>query len=417
MIPVRLMHHRCCARAVLLLGLLCAVPVTSRVRRDGEEPVEADPCLLFGDVDPTACDGRAPPQVVDDRAAVDGPYEWGGTGRYPRPQECVDLEHLFPPSAEANDGGSSARPSRAADSRRWAAATRVRDIVLPDGRLTNDWLPPSPDDDAYATPNGRCDIDRVAAADMTPERFATEFAEKRPVIIVNATDNRRFRSLTRRAALLYCHGDVEVSARKTEYPSRETEANSYYVSMGEYITKLTRRREFHETNSGGGWYMFTPSDLAMTQFRELFSTFRPPLRYLEAAYPGTQGAYAYSFGVGGPLTGVPWHDHSAVFAETVHGKKRWWLRSKKLPAPSFPLDKTSLAYAVELPSLAPGARDGVLDCTTGPGETLYVPGLWHHSTLNLGETVILSTFVLHTPEEPTGSSNTRIRNEGSFRDG
>ena len=34
---------------------------------------------------------------------------------------------------------------------------------------------------------------------------------------------------------------------------------------------------------------------------------------------------AYSFGVGGPLSGVPLHVHGPGFSETLIGRKRWWL--------------------------------------------------------------------------------------------
>lgn len=33
------------------------------------------------------------------------------------------------------------------------------------------------------------------------------------------------------------------------------------------------------------------------------------------------------------------------------------------------------------------------ECVVNPGETLYIPDWWWHATLNIGETVFISTFV------------------------
>ena len=35
----------------------------------------------------------------------------------------------------------------------------------------------------------------------------------------------------------------------------------------------------------------------------------------------------------------------------------------------------------------------IMECTLAAGEVLYIPAQWWHSTLNIGETVFLSTFL------------------------
>jgi len=44
---------------------------------------------------------------------------------------------------------------------------------------------------------------------------------------------------------------------------------------------------------------------------------------------------------------------------------------------------------------AAGAGGGVdlYDCTLGPGEVLYIGHTWWHSTLNIGQTIFISTFL------------------------
>jgi len=38
-------------------------------------------------------------------------------------------------------------------------------------------------------------------------------------------------------------------------------------------------------------------------------------------------------------------------------------------------------------------NDAVIECTCGPGEILYIPTDWWHSTLNIGCAVFISTFI------------------------
>ena len=45
-------------------------------------------------------------------------------------------------------------------------------------------------------------------------------------------------------------------------------------------------------------------------------------------------------------------------------------------------------------------RTALMDCTLTPGEVLFVPDQWWHSTLNIGQTVFISTFLdtAHVPQ-------------------
>jgi hypothetical protein len=67
--------------------------------------------------------------------------------------------------------------------------------------------------------------------------------------------------------------------------------------------------------------------------------------------------------------------------------------------PEFSPDNTSLKWVTEvLPSLggaggAPYGSATVHDCTLGPGEILWLGHDWWHATLNIGDTVFVSTFI------------------------
>jgi len=98
-----------------------------------------------------------------------------------------------------------------------------------------------------------------------------------------------------------------------------------------------------------------------------------------------------SWGLAGDGTGVPFHTHGAVFAEVMYGRKIWFLYppSKR---PTFLPDDTSLHWLThEYPLLTEDSKP--LQCIINPGQVLYIPAEWLHSTLNVGQSVFISAFV------------------------
>jgi hypothetical protein len=93
---------------------------------------------------------------------------------------------------------------------------------------------------------------------------------------------------------------------------------------------------------------------------------------------------------------VPFHVHGQVFAEVLHGRKHWFLLPPNA-RPEFDPDEPPLKWAlrrlrerVKMPSIV---EKELLECTLMEGEILYLPSMWWHSTLNLGQTVFISAFV------------------------
>jgi len=98
-----------------------------------------------------------------------------------------------------------------------------------------------------------------------------------------------------------------------------------------------------------------------------------------------------SFGIAGDATGVPFHFHGAVFAEVIYGRKHWFLYQPDYK-PSFEPDTTSLLwYKNVYPFLK--EWDKPLECSVLPYQIIYIPSNWYHSTLNIGQTVFISTFI------------------------
>ena len=57
----------------------------------------------------------------------------------------------------------------------------------------------------------------------------------------------------------------------------------------------------------------------MEEWESFFENYKIPPFTLPLHYP------ALSFGLAGPGTGVPFHFHGPGFAETIYGRKRWFL--------------------------------------------------------------------------------------------
>ncbi|XP_019362942.1 PREDICTED: jmjC domain-containing protein 8 [Gavialis gangeticus] len=126
-------------------------------------------------------------------------------------------------------------------------------------------------------------------------------------------------------------------------------------------------------------------DNNFTEWGSLFQKYVPPPFRL----PGTTSAY--SFGIAGSGSGVPFHWHGPGFSEVIFGRKRWFLYPPE-HTPEFHPNRTTLSWLLDTyPRLPPEARP--LECTIRPGEVLYFPARWWHATLNLDTSVFISTFL------------------------
>lgn len=180
-----------------------------------------------------------------------------------------------------------------------------------------------------------------------------------------------------RANLMAAMGNVTVTLSSSNTNSYDKQ----YVKLRQYLDYVRReslqspveRRAANET-----FYLFGDTTADWTQ---LFSLFRPQTDNFE---------FALSFGVGGDRSGVQYHLHGPVFAETVAGFKRWALTAPTRDGEAPPaFDPNMHAYDFFQQQLYP---PNTFDCTLGPGEVLFIPDLWWHATLNIGETVFVSMF-------------------------
>ncbi|KAL5018938.1 hypothetical protein ScPMuIL_004660 [Solemya velum] len=225
---------------------------------------------------------------------------------------------------------------------------------------------------------GPCDIDIRDASDLSQKEFLERYAYSEPVVIRGATDNKYFQDLCRKDAMLKKHGSKRI---------RLSSANTYSyaksdVTLQKYVDEIMKPQTLEKLGNET-FYWF--GDNNYTEWDEVLSAYKPPPYKL----PGLVGAY--SFGMAGAGTGVPFHFHGPGFGEVVFGRKRWFMYPPE-QTPVFHPDQTTLQWLhEEFPLL--DKSDLPLQCTIHKGELIYFPDRWWHGTLNIDTSVFISTFL------------------------
>ena len=156
----------------------------------------------------------------------------------------------------------------------------------------------------------QCTIERIQETDMTPQRFAEEFWRKKPVILLRENGiNRVAQRQTQKQALLKKFGNNLIPLAKLEsYAFRDEQSGT----LKDYIDAISRQ------------------DIPSNTSRFAFSTdqFRVGDHYV---VPGVVSDIpnlmdpAFQVAIAGSGTGLAFHWHADVFAETLHGARRWSL--------------------------------------------------------------------------------------------
>ena len=233
--------------------------------------------------------------------------------------------------------------------------------------------------------SGECTIP-VEFEPITQDEFMKKYAYKSPVVFkrneFQEKRNKIFKIKSQIDNLLTEYADKHVTLSTANTYSYK----KYTMRLADYIREQVLGKSISSflRNSGNETLYFFGNN-NYTEWNSLFELYEKPIYNLPNHLP------IYSFGVAAAGTGVPFHFHGPGFAETMHGRKRWFLYAPQYK-PNFDPDESTLKWLVEdYPKMK---NDGLmLECILEPFDIIYFPDRWWHATLNLDIAVFISTFI------------------------
>ena len=235
----------------------------------------------------------------------------------------------------------------------------------------------------------KCDIERRHIDSFSREEFLEEYNGVKPVIIEgwNANWKSQFSTMCTKEMLLTNYGNRSIilsTANKNSYEKQTASLVSYLsdIMLPPPVVRLGNTT----------WYHFGNND--HESWTDLFDCYLNPEQFMS-----DPSFFSYSFGMGASGSGVPFHTHGPVFNEVIFGRKRWWLKPPGVEPLMHPDESamqwlfTHYSHNDYCPASEPIGDCGVQECVIEAGEIIYIPGMWHHSTLNIGDTVFMAIFV------------------------
>ena len=213
-----------------------------------------------------------------------------------------------------------------------------------------------------------CNIDILSLEDFSstfPQGFPMIY--DKPFILRDSERNRLFQELTERqnVASLFAGDTVKLPfADLYSFATNE-------VNVEDYIN-LPETTSWDE--AGKSLYMLTSLDD--------FSNYTPP--------PGLAEISDTRIGIGALGSGVQWHSHGPGFCETMQGRKHWLLTEPD-NKPAYDMKRPSRHWLEYF--YATYQEKHIWECTVEPGDAIYFPNMWWHTTVNLDAyTAFVSIF-------------------------
>ena len=219
----------------------------------------------------------------------------------------------------------------------------------------------------------------------------------KPIIITHPHHSRQslFRSLVSLDNITNTMHDIDITLSSSNSYSerRRTVPLSTYISefTSTTATATATATAKAKATANSSWYFFG-------------ETFSPPWTALLSSYNlppcvscSDSSSVALSFGLGGLLSGVSWHNHGPGFSESIVGAKHWLVYDyDAYPAgvPGFDPNLRTIDWIDRvLKSRINTADKSFFQCTVNEGELIYFPHNWWHATLNLDNyTSFVSSF-------------------------
>ena len=274
---------------------------------------------------------------------------------------------------------------------------------------------------------------------LGPQRFLREFAGKKPVLILGAAKEW--------GEKLPGGGEfggfpLDPSAFMERYGDAHATVNTYghKVSSAESMgdREMPLREAFAEIVASGSTKLVidiasgsATGGLSADATQRLSEDFRPP-EWLWNMYSGEKGrqrfkeckaedkackgtkstllSTVYSMGSSDARGGVPWHIHGQAYLTLLWGAKQWGLAPPGMMTAAVRGD-WMVPPGRWHQDVWPGIEDAEAKAMTAPcvqiaGETLYIPGMWSHTTRN-----VLPVFAMGEQVPSLDMTNVRTKLE------
>lgn len=244
---------------------------------------------------------------------------------------------------------------------------------------------------SLAVHKDRCNIPFVDEEELTLQEFVDRYWRKQPFILQRSTHvNRPAQEWTTKQALWQrvVSGDDAASI-----PLASTQAYAFRgekrSTLVDYLSELDRK----DSNNSNSSFAFG------RDFLDVGRHYVPPtiLSSPDAAQKLFGGIrlddkWHYQVAIAAHGAGLPFHWHADVFAEVLHGQRRWFLYPPE-HSPVFNPRATSATWLEQVYSNATfqTRNEFLMECTLFPNQAIYVPNDWFHSTVSLGQAVSITT--------------------------
>ena len=239
----------------------------------------------------------------------------------------------------------------------------------------------------------RCTIERMNESDMTYTKFVNEYWRQKPIILVRVPHvNTGVQNYTTRQNMIQQFATQSIPIAGIEaYAFREEQTKKFSEYLDQISNPVASQKgatskaknvdfNFGIDKYGIGDRYVVPDVINYTIQGDISSVI--------------EHSWHFQVAIAGYGVGLPFHWHGDVFAEVLHGERRWFLYPPHI-SPQFNPRTTSQQWFNEiyLPTYSENKAQTshLLECSMQPNEVLYVPADWFHATISLGEAVAVTT--------------------------
>lgn len=249
----------------------------------------------------------------------------------------------------------------------------ANDLTCKNDALDGGWHH-SKDHTMRALLHSDCDILRVDGRTLTRDKF--ESLKDQPLLITGLMDDWPAQSRWRKQSLISLYGHLQTPYGGASFISQygPRDSNIQRISLETFIEERLPAGAFTFNHESGE--------------KELPFSVKKDIRFPRVLSHLFRDSHIF-FSLGSDKQGTSFHAHLADICAVVYGKKYWFFYEPENMVKEVYDNAAFLSpytWFSHTYSNIPEEHEP-LECVQNAGEIMYIPDFWHHSTMNIGETV------------------------------